>query len=75
MRRKRVETKIEERKIIINLHNRCKNLSNISRILSRPRSTVQSIMNRCGQRNRLQYNSRSGCPRKFNSVLDELLLE
>ena len=35
MGQKRVETIKEERKIIINLHNHCKSLSEISQIISR----------------------------------------
>ena len=47
-----METTIKERKIIINSHSHCKRLSEISRIISTPRSTtVQSIIDRYGQRN------------------------
>lgn len=66
MGRKRAETTIEERKVIINLHNQCKSLSEISRIVNRPRTTIQSVVDRYGARKSLQNNSRSGRPRKIN---------
>ena len=75
MEQKRVKTTIEERKIIINLHNHCKSLSEISRIISRLRSTIQSIIDRYRQRNRLQNNSRSGRPRKFNQYTGRVVIK
>jgi transposase len=60
------ETTEEERKIIINLHNQCKTLSEISRIVNRPRSTIQGITDRYGTRKTVKDNRRSGRPRKIN---------
>lgn len=63
---KRAETTIEKRKIIINLHNQCKSLSEMSRVITRHRSTIQSMIDRYGLRKKLQNNPRSGRPRKIN---------
>lgn len=42
------ETTEEKRKIIINLHNKCKTLSEISKIGNRPRFMIQGIIDRYG---------------------------
>ncbi|KAJ4427163.1 hypothetical protein ANN_24779 [Periplaneta americana] len=42
----RKETYEETRKVIIKLHNQCKTLREISEIVGRPRSTIQSITDR-----------------------------
>jgi transposase len=75
MGRKRAETTIEERKMITNLHNQCKSLAEISRIVSRPRSTIQGIIDRYGVRKRLQNNSRSGRPRKINQYTGRVIIK
>lgn len=75
MGRKRAETTIEERKMITNLHNQCKSLAEISRIVSRPRSTIQGIIDRYGIRKRLQNNSRSGRPRKINQYTGRVIIK
>lgn len=74
MGRKRAETTIAERKIIVNLHNQCKSLAEISRIVSRPRSTIQSIIDRYGLRKTLKNNARSGRPRKFNDHTGRVII-
>ena len=74
MRRKSVETTVEERKIIINLHNECKSSSEISRIVSRPRSTIKGIIDRYGSRKRVQNNTMSGRPRKLNQYNDRIIV-
>jgi transposase len=66
MGRKGSETTEEERKIIINLHNQCKKLSEISRIVNRSRSTIQGIIDRYGTRKTVKDNRRSGRPREIN---------
>lgn len=52
---------VGERQIIINVHNNVqhKSLIEISWIVSRPRSTIQSIIDRYGLRKRLENNSGS----------------
>lgn len=66
MGRKRAETTIGEKKIIINLHDPCKSLLQILRIRNRPRFTIESIIDIYGLRKKLQNNSKSGRPRKIN---------
>lgn len=58
MGRKCAETTIGERQIIINVHNNVqrKSLAEISRIVSRPRSTIQSIIDRYGLGKKLENN-------------------
>jgi transposase len=75
MGRKRAETTIEERKMITNLHNQCKSLAEISRIVSRPRSTIQSIIDKYGVRKRLQNNSRRGRPQKINQYIGQVIIK
>jgi transposase len=65
MGRKGSETTEEERIIIINVHNQCKTLGEISRIANRPRSTIEGITDRYGTRNTVKNNRRSGRPRKI----------
>jgi len=51
MGRKGSKTTEEERKIIIRLHNQCKSLAQISKIVGRARSTIQFIIDRfCSQK-------------------------
>ena len=75
MGRKRAETTIEERKMITNLHNQCKSFAEISQIVSRPRSTIQSIIDRYGVQKRLQNNSRNGRPRKINQYTGQVIIK
>jgi transposase len=75
MGRKGVETTIEERKMITNLHNQCKSFAEISRIVNRSRSTIQSITDRYGIRKMLQNNSRSGRPRKINQHIGRVIIK
>ncbi|CAK9827588.1 Transposable element Tcb1 transposase [Anthophora retusa] len=74
MGRKRCETTEEERKIIIRLHNQCKSLSEISSIVNRARSTVQSIIDRFGERKTVSNKRRSGRPRKINEYDRRLII-
>ncbi|XP_076249452.1 uncharacterized protein LOC143188855 [Calliopsis andreniformis] len=71
MGRKSIETNTEDRKIIINLHNPCKTLSEISRIINRPRSTIQDTFNRYGLRKTMKNNLRNGniSPSTIRNVL------
>lgn len=66
----RKETTIAERNIIIRLHNETKSLAEISRIVGRARSTVQSIIKRYGINKTNKNAPRSGRKCKLN-VYDE----
>lgn len=46
--RKGEETAEGERKIIINLYDKCKTLNEISKIVNKPRSTIRGIIDRYG---------------------------
>lgn len=65
MGRKGTEVTEEEKRIIINLHNQCKSLSEIAVSVSRPRSTVQGVINRYSERKTTKNKPRSGRPRKI----------
>lgn len=69
-----METTIEKRKVIINLHNHRKSLSEISPIISRPRSTLQNRIYSYGQRNRLQNNSSSGRSQKLDRYIRQVII-
>ena len=71
MGRKGSETTEDERKIIIRLHNQCKSLAEIARIVNRARSTIQSIIDRFGVRKTIQNKRRSGRPNNSMNTLDE----
>lgn len=66
MDRKGPETIEEEQKIILRLHNQCNSLSEIARVVNRPRSTVQSIINRVKSQKTVKNKRRTGRPRKLN---------
>lgn len=67
MGRKGRETTVQERRIIIKLHNETKSLSEISRTLGRPRSTIQSIIDRFGVEKTLRNQPRSGRPQALSA--------
>ena len=67
MGRKAAETTENDRKIIIGLHNQCKSLAEIALIVNRPRSTIQSIIDRFGLRKTVQNKQRSGRPKQLNA--------
>ncbi|KAL6256736.1 hypothetical protein P5V15_011668 [Pogonomyrmex californicus] len=46
LRAKGKESTEEEQKMIINLHNQCKSLEEIAKLVDKPRSTMQSIIDR-----------------------------
>jgi len=65
MSRKGRETSEEEQKIIIKLYNQCKSLREIAQLVDRPRSTIQSIIDRFYERKivqNLHLQMRSGRP-------------
>lgn len=66
MGRKNKETTAEERKIIIRLHNQCKSLRTISKIVNRAHSTIQSIIDRYCYTGRLYNKPRKGRPTKLS---------
>lgn len=74
MGRKGKETTVEERKIVMHLHNQCKSLQSIADTIGRPRSTVQSIIHRYCQRNTVQNMPRSGRPRLVTGKRERLLM-
>lgn len=74
MGRKGKETTEEERKIIIRLHTLCKSLSEISKIVQRPRATIQTIINRYGERKSLQNLKRYGRPCKINKYTGRTII-
>ncbi|PSN31358.1 hypothetical protein C0J52_23826 [Blattella germanica] len=65
MSRKGRETTKEERALIILLHEQNKSLSTISKMVKRPKSTVQGIISRFGKRKSTENMKRSGRPRKY----------
>ncbi|CAK9816272.1 hypothetical protein ANTPLA_LOCUS8944 [Anthophora plagiata] len=67
MGRKRNETTLEERKIVIRLHEEGKSYRNISEILKRSRSTVHSIINKYKKEGTLRNKERTGRPRKLTT--------
>lgn len=74
MGRKRCETTESERKIIIRLHNQCKSLSEIQKIVNRSRSTIHSIIDRYGERKTLVNKSRNGRPRKIDEHVGRIII-
>lgn len=65
MARKGKETSPDERKLIIRLHNQCKSSYEIARLVGRPRTTVQSVIDRFGVTKSVQNKQRSGRPRSL----------
>ena len=63
MGRKCKETSLGERKIIINLHQKGKSYANISSIVKKSRSTIQSIVNKYKEDAILQNLLRCDRPR------------
>lgn len=62
MGRKGKETTEAERKLIIEHHNKCWSLTKIAEAVGRPRSTVQSIIDRCSATKTVKNQPRSGRP-------------
>ena len=62
MGRKGKETTLQERKIILKLHNQCKSLRQIADIVNRPKSTIQSIIDKHCETQCLMNKPRSGRP-------------
>ena len=73
MGRKGSETTEDEQKIIIRLHNQYKSLAEIARIINRPMSTIQSIIDRFGVRKTVQNKRRSGRPKQFNEYVGRII--
>lgn len=65
MGRKGKETSLDERRMILRLHNQCKSSYEIAKSVGRPRSTVQSIIDRFGTTKTLKNQPRSGRPSKL----------
>ncbi|XP_026826240.1 uncharacterized protein LOC113562122 [Ooceraea biroi] len=74
MGRKNKETNEEERKIIIKLHNQCKSLREIAQLIDRPRSTVQSIIDRFCIRKTAKNKPRTGRPQAFTETDKRFIL-
>ena len=62
MGRKGNETTEKEGRIVINLHNQCKSLGCIASVPERPKSAVQTIINRFCVPKSLLNKSRNGRP-------------
>ena len=71
MGRKGKETTEADRKLIIRLHNQCWSLKRIADAVGRPRSTVQSIIDRFSTTKTLQNQPRSGRPPSLTSESDK----
>lgn len=63
------ETTVEERRIILKLHKELKSEREIPKIVSKPRSTINSIIKRFRETGRVIDKSRSGAPRKVDDRL------
>lgn len=59
-------TTVEERKIIINLHNSMITMTKIAKQVNRPISTISSIIDRYGLTKSFQNKAKSGRPRKLD---------
>lgn len=68
------ETTEEERKIIIRLHNQCKSLAQISTIVGRARSTIQSIIDRFCTRRTVKNAPRSGRPHVLSKTDERFIV-
>lgn len=62
----RRKTTEPERKIIINLHNQCKSIREIGRIVGRTHSTVQGVIYRFSVRKTIKNKTKSWRPKKVN---------
>jgi len=62
------ETSKEEKKIIIKLHNQCKLLREIAQLVNRPRSTIQSIIDRFCERKTVQNMPRGNWPQALSET-------
>lgn len=71
---RRKETTEEERKIIIKLHNDCKSLSQISKIVQRARSTIQGIIDRYCIRKSNKNKKRTGHPRLISKYTGRYII-
>ena len=74
MGRKGRETTVEERELIIRLHNQCKSLNEISEIIGRPRATIQHIIERVCERKSFEHSHRSARHRKLNVNVKKALM-
>lgn len=70
----RKETTAEERKIIINLYKDQKSEREIAKIVSRPRSTINSIIKYFKSTGTIHYDARSGRPTKVNDRLRNAII-
>lgn len=61
----RKELTVNERQIIINCHEQGKSYADINKIVGRPKSTIQNVINRYNKENRIENKVRSGRPRKL----------
>ena len=74
MGRKGTETTFQERKQIVSLHNQCKSAYQIARLLGRPRSTIQTIIDRFSDHKTFENKPRSGRPRALSLQDDRFLV-
>lgn len=74
MGRKGSETTEEKRKIIIRLHNQCKSLAQISTIVDRARSTIQSIIDRFCTQKTVKNAPRSGQPHVLSKTDERFIV-
>ena len=58
----------------IRLHNQCKSLSQISKIVNRPRATIQHIIDRFCERKSLKNARRTGRPRKLSKYCENVII-
>ena len=70
----RTETTFQEQKQIVSLHNQCKSAYQIARLVGRPRSTIQTIIDRFSVYKTFENKSRSGRPRALSLQNDRLLV-
>lgn len=62
----RTELSLGERKIVINMHRMGKSYTEIGKLVKRSRSTIQKVVNRFKQENRIENKARTGRPRKLS---------
>lgn len=74
MGRKSKETSCAERSLIIRLHNQCKSSYEIARLVGKPRSTIQSIIDRFGITKSVENQHRSGRPRSLTEQDERFVL-
>jgi transposase len=73
--RKGSEVKTPEKKIILNLHKENKSYADISAIVKRPRSTIQSIIQKFKKTGSLRNSPRCGRPRKLSARDERKILQ